>query len=64
MDELHNHIHSAVNYLERENVESYLCVCVLVYIYEFIFHSSMDQNIVDFVLLIFFGTLHYFTWSM
>lgn len=54
MDELHNHIHSAVIDLEREHVESYLCVCVLVYIYEFIFHSSMDQNIVDFVLLIFY----------
>lgn len=52
MDELHNHIHSAVIDLEREHVESYLCVSV--YIYEFIFHSSMDQNTVDFVLLIFY----------
>lgn len=33
MDELHNDIHSAVIDLEREHVESYLCVCVLVYIY-------------------------------
>lgn len=33
LDELHNHIHSAVIDLEREHVESYLCVCVLVYIY-------------------------------
>lgn len=32
----------------------FVCMCVSVYIYEFIFHSSMDQNIVDFVLLIFY----------
>lgn len=40
-----------------------ICVFVLQCIYEFIFHSSMDQILLIFVLLIFFSTLHYFRWN-
>lgn len=58
LDELHNHIHSAVIDLEREHVESYLCVCVLVYIY-------MNLSfIVPWTKILLILYCWYFTWSM